>query len=81
MIKAPQIRAARLILWLDSKGELADKAGVSQSAVARMEQDEADPRVSTLEAVRKALENAGVEFLPATQEKGVGVRFRSDILP
>jgi hypothetical protein len=39
-----------------------------------MEQDGADPRVSTLEAVRKALENAGVEFLPANQEKGVGVR-------
>jgi predicted transcriptional regulator len=75
MITARQIRAARALLgW--SQQQLADKAIVSLNALARLEKGIVDSRVSTLQAVEKALTKAGVEFLSAG-EKGEGVRLRS----
>jgi hypothetical protein len=35
---------------------------------------EVDPRVSTLAAVEKALTKAGIEFIPADERRGDGVR-------
>ena len=73
IITARQIRAARALLgW--SQQQLADKAIISLNTVTRLERSEVDPRVSTIEAVQKALNKAGVEFLPADERKGEGVR-------
>lgn len=72
MITPRQIRAARALLgW--SQQQLADRAIVSVNAVARLERGSVDPRLSTLDAVRKALSRGGVEFIPA-DGRGEGVR-------
>lgn len=76
MISARQIRAARAILgW--SQQNLADKAILSLNAVKRLEAGQGDPRMSTVLAVKAALEGGGVEFLPAAGDKGEGVRLSS----
>lgn len=56
-----------------SQQQLADKAIVSLNALARLERGEVDPRISTLQAVQRALTKAGIEFI-ASAEKGEGVR-------
>ena len=72
VITPRQIRAARALLgW--SQQELADKAIVSLNALARLERAAVDPRMSTLDAVERALIKAGIEFIPAG-DKGEGVR-------
>ena len=54
--------------------ELADLASVSTNTVTRLERGEAlQPR--TVEAIRSALETAGVEFIPENGG-GVGVRLK-----
>jgi|AGTN01.3.fsa_nt_gi Predicted transcriptional regulator with C-terminal CBS domains len=73
MISERQIRAARALLgW--SQQDLADKAILSLNAVKRLEAGRGDPRLSTVMAVKRALENGGIEFLPAAGEKGEGLR-------
>ena len=75
MITSRQIRAARALLgW--SQQQLADKAIVSLNAVARLEKGIVDSRISTVQAIQKALVKAGIEFLDADQ-KGEGVRLKS----
>jgi predicted transcriptional regulator len=75
MITPRQIRAARALLgW--SQQQLADKAIVSLNAVVRLESGVVDSRISTVQAVQKALVKAGIEFLDADQ-KGEGVRLKS----
>jgi len=70
MISPAQIRAARaLIGWKQT--ELASAAGLSEMSVKNIERGSTDPRVSTLEAIRTALEAAGVEFI--NDERGDGV--------
>jgi predicted transcriptional regulator len=56
--------------------ELAERAGVSLPSIKRLEQMEGAltaTRVSTIEAIRAALEKAGVRFIPANGG-GAGVR-------
>lgn len=73
MVTARQIRAARALLgW--SQQTLADNAIVALNAVTRLERGEVDPRVSTVIAVEKAIRKAGIEFIPAVNGKGEGVR-------
>jgi len=73
MITARQIRAGRALLgW--SQQELADRAILSRNAVAKMERGEVDPRTSTIEAVRRVLEQNGVLFVAASGRVGEGVR-------
>ncbi len=61
-ITTAQIRGARGILnW--SKAELAERAGLSGAALGSIESGQSVPRESTLNAMQKALENAGIEFL------------------
>ena len=75
MITSRQIRAARALLgW--SQQQLADRAIVSLNAVARLEKGMVDSRISTMQAIQKALVKAGIEFLDADQ-KGEGVRLKS----
>lgn len=76
MITGPQIRAARgLLRW--SARELAEKSGVSLPTIQRMEGTEGVPSASakSVDAIEKAMERAGVEFIPENGG-GDGVRFR-----
>ncbi|WP_082602062.1 helix-turn-helix domain-containing protein [Phenylobacterium sp. Root700] len=80
MLTAEQIRAGRaLVGWSGAK--LAEAAGISLQTVRRMESAVGPGRssVENLEAVRRALEGAGVVFLDAARDAtaGPGVRLRS----
>ena len=69
--------AARALLkW--SQTRLAESSGVALSTVAEFEIDKREPRDDNVTAIRRALEDAGVEFIPAKGGKGVGVRLRED---
>ncbi len=77
MITSAQIRAARgLLNW--SRKDLAEKSGVSFASMMRLESFNGVPssNVKTLDALKKAFEEAGVEFT-GTPESGAGVRWRS----
>lgn len=72
MISPSQIRAARGLLgW--SQEKLCEAAKVSRRTLARLEDGSVDARISTVTAVQRALERAGVEFLSG-DGKGEGVR-------
>jgi predicted transcriptional regulator len=72
---ASQIRAARSMLgWKQT--DLADAAGVSKLTIVEIEKGSSDPRVSTLNRIVKAIEDAGIEFLPEEHGAGLGVRFK-----
>ncbi|WP_320409756.1 helix-turn-helix transcriptional regulator [Bosea sp. Root483D1] len=74
MITPAQIRAARaLIGWKQT--DLAVAAGLSEMSIKNIERGENDPRVSTLSAIQKAFELAGVIFVPENGE-GPGLRLR-----
>jgi transcriptional regulator with XRE-family HTH domain len=74
-----QSRAARALLsW--SQTQLADASGVSLSTIADFENDKREPIANNLAAIVRALEEAGVEFIPARNGKGVGVRLREESL-
>lgn len=55
--------------------ELAEKSGVSTNTIARLERGE-ELKASTIEAIRSALEAAGVQFI-SENGGGAGVRLRS----
>lgn len=66
-----QIRAARALLgW--SQGELAEKSGLTQTSIARLENNTNKPNSATLDKITTALHNAGIEFIDNT-----GLRKRS----
>lgn len=68
MITTRQIRAARALLgW--TQRQLADRAILSINTIRLIERGAVDPRSGTLQAVRRALEDGGVEFTA-----GEGVR-------
>lgn len=78
MISVAQIRAARALLGLTQK-DLAELAGISLGTLNNIERGtQGDPKLSTMKAVQRALEAAGVEF---TDERsgGVGVRFSRSV--
>ncbi len=67
-----QIRAARALLgW--SQHDLADKAGLSQTGIARIENGTNQPNTKTIEKINAAFDAADIEFLGSS-----GLRKRSD---
>lgn len=72
-MKAIQIKMARAALGWGVR-ELAKKAGVTANTVTRIENG-ADAKQSTIDAMRKAMEEAGVIFIPANGDD-VGIRMR-----
>ncbi|WP_371682013.1 multiprotein-bridging factor 1 family protein [Microvirga sp. 17 mud 1-3] len=73
MITAVQSRMARAALGWGVR-DLAREANVGVSTVTRFEAG-AEPIPATLDAIRRALEAAGVEFIPENGG-GPGVRLR-----
>lgn len=77
MLTSAQIRAARALLgW--SQPALAKASGVSLPTIVRMEGQVGPGRSSAanLDAVRRALEGAGVMFIEADAAAGPGLRLR-----
>ena len=81
MLTAAQIRAARALLgW--SQPALTTAAGLSLPTIVRMEGRQGPGRsaAANVDAVQRALEKGGVEFIPAdkTSGAGVGVRLKGE---
>ena len=76
MLTGAQMRMARGYLRLSVR-ELAHAAGVSPATVKRMEEVDGVPKAlaDNLAKVQRALEAAGVEFIPQNGG-GAGVRMR-----
>lgn len=71
-ILGQQIAAARgLLRW--SQVQLATAADVSQETLVSWERGDREPRRETIEKVRRAIEERGVEF---TNGNAPGVRFK-----
>jgi predicted transcriptional regulator len=71
-----QIKAARALLgW--SQGDLAERSGISEPTIARLESLEGQlgGRRDTANKIRKAIESAGIEFIDENGG-GPGVRLR-----
>lgn len=76
MITSGQIKAARgLLSWTVQK--LADQSGLGFTTIVRMESADGVPpsQAKTLDAVRKAIEKAGVEFT-GSPDSQAGVRWK-----
>lgn len=72
MLTSAQCRAGRALLdW--SREQLADASMVGLRTIVDFERGARGPRRVTLDALRKALEKAGVEFL---DENGGGVKLK-----
>jgi transcriptional regulator with XRE-family HTH domain len=73
IILPAQIRAARALLgWKQT--DLAERSGVSGISIKNIERGFTDPRVSTLNAIIRAFETAGIEFTNGGQP---GVKLRA----
>jgi len=73
VVTSAQIRAARALLnW--TVRDLADQAGVHRNTVTRAETDATGPGHAH-EAIRKAIEDAGVQFIEPNGG-GAGVRLK-----
>jgi len=78
MITGYQLRVARVFLrW--STEQAARHSGVTRRTIERLEQFDGVPpsRSETLEALRRAFERQGIEFV-GTPEDGPGVRLWRD---
>lgn len=74
-ITPDQLRAARaLVGW--SREALAERSGVSPATVRAFEILGSDPKQSTLNKLRTAFSQVGVDLLDETEAQGAGVRFR-----
>lgn len=75
MITPAQCRAARALIDV-SREELANLSGTAHRTIVDFERGARQPRMNTLEALRQALERAGVAFLAEGEQiaGGAGVR-------
>jgi len=78
LITSGQIKAARALLGI-SIADFAKLAGIGFTTLVRLESSDGVPsgNIRTFEAVQKAFEQAGVEFI-GNPEKGAGVRWKFD---
>ena len=74
MITPSQCRAARALIQL-SQARLAEAASISKQTLVDFERGARQPYDRTLADIVKALEAAGVEFIPENGG-GAGVRLR-----
>lgn len=75
-MKPEQLRMARAALQIGVR-DLAEMAGVSFTTINRFETGKSGLQLSTAEALRKALEARGVQFLEAGQvAAGAGVAIK-----
>ena len=80
MISTEQIRAARALLRWTAQN-LADVSGVGVATIRRIELMDGVPsgQVRTIEALRAALEDAGVEFIGSPKDRpGVRLKLAGD---
>ena len=77
MISGKQIRAARALLGWKQR-ELAAAASLSEVSIKNAERGVVDSRGSTLNAIQRAFDRAGVIFLDTgdTRNGGPGVRLK-----
>ena len=76
MIGPAQIRAARALLDVNQT-TLSEWASISVATLKRIEgSSEIRGAADTLWKIQKALEAAGVEFIPEEDGKGAGVRLK-----
>lgn len=54
-----------------SQEELAEKAGVSSNSVAKLEAGQTDARLTTILAIKEALERGGIRFIAMTEGEGL----------
>lgn len=73
-MKPSQCRAARALIEF-SQTELAEKANVGESTVRNFEAGRSIPVTNNLDAIKRALEAAGVEFIDENGG-GAGVRLK-----
>ena len=76
MITSGQIKAARALIGWTAR-DLAAKAEIGFSTLIRLESADGMPsgNIKTIDAVKKALEDAGVEFT-GTPDSQAGVRWK-----
>jgi transcriptional regulator with XRE-family HTH domain len=76
MLTSEQIRGARAMLRIEQR-DLAEQSGVSLETIKRIERipGAVSAYASTVDAIRRALEAAGVEFIPENGG-GPGARLR-----
>ena len=77
MFTSYQLRAARAILrW--SLEDLSEKTQIGTTTLKRFESGEGVPNghFRNLETIKKALEEAGIEFI-GSPEEGAGVRWKT----
>jgi transcriptional regulator with XRE-family HTH domain len=79
MLTSEQIRGARAMLRIEQR-DLAEQSGVSLETIKRIERipGAVSAYTSTVDAIRRALEAAGVEFIPENGG-GPGARLRKAV--
>ena len=77
VIRSRLLRSARLLLdW--SQARLACEVGVSTSIIYAVESGRLSAESPAAQAVEQALERGGVQFVPAVDPVGPGLRYTSD---
>lgn len=69
-----QCRAARALLNME-QSQLSEASGIARATVIDFEKGVRSPRAATVEAIKAALESAGIEFIPENGG-GAGVRLK-----
>lgn len=72
MMTIQQIKAARALLDWNQK-DLGEHSGLSQTAVANIENGKFRPSEASIQAFSKAFESAGVEFIPGGVRKKINI--------